>query len=86
MTGTSAPARARGNGVPVRLERVRSLVAPFAPRRTCPRFVQATRSAGIMLRPTQHEAWFVPAAHTDDDLDATLRAARDAFVVADTER
>jgi glutamate-1-semialdehyde 2,1-aminomutase len=35
--------------------------------------------AGIYLPPSQHEAWFVSAAHGDQELDHTLRAARAAF-------
>jgi glutamate-1-semialdehyde 2,1-aminomutase len=33
------------------------------------------RSAGVLLPPSQFEAWFVSAAHDDDVIDATLDAA-----------
>jgi glutamate-1-semialdehyde 2,1-aminomutase len=35
--------------------------------------------AGVYLAPSAYEAGFVSAAHTDDDIDATLRAADRAF-------
>ena len=41
--------------------------------------------AGIMLPPSQHEAWFVSAAHRDEQLDATIRAAHNAFQAAPAE-
>jgi glutamate-1-semialdehyde 2,1-aminomutase len=31
--------------------------------------------AGVMVPPSQFEAWFLSAAHTEDDLDRVLRAA-----------
>jgi glutamate-1-semialdehyde 2,1-aminomutase len=34
---------------------------------------------GIFLAPSQYEAAFVSAAHTDADIDRTLTAARDAL-------
>ena len=61
----------------VRITRVGSLltahVDDFRP------FFHAMLDAGIMLPPSQHEAWFVSAAHRDDQLDTTVRAARGAF-------
>jgi len=36
----------------------------------------------VLLPPSQFEAWFVSAAHTDDDVAATLAAAGDAFRAA----
>jgi glutamate-1-semialdehyde 2,1-aminomutase len=35
--------------------------------------------AGVMLPPSQHEAWFISAAHGPAEVDATLDAARHAF-------
>jgi glutamate-1-semialdehyde 2,1-aminomutase len=37
-------------------------------------FHRAMLGQGILLPPSQFEAWFVSAAHSDDDLDRTLRA------------
>jgi len=44
-----------------------------------PTFFHSMLRAGIMLPPSQHEAWFVSTAHTVDQLDATIRAARAAL-------
>lgn len=43
------------------------------------RFFHAMRTCGILLPPSQFEAWFVSAAHTDADIDRTIRTAQDAF-------
>jgi glutamate-1-semialdehyde 2,1-aminomutase len=47
-----------------------------------PTFFHGMLQAGIMLPPSQHEAWFISAAHQDAEIDATLRAARGAFDAA----
>ncbi len=77
---------ARASGVKTRISRVASLLTVFLPNGDYPRFFHAMLAAGIMLPPSAHEAWFVSGAHTEPDLDATLRAARDAFAVAGRER
>jgi glutamate-1-semialdehyde 2,1-aminomutase len=41
---------------------------------------------GVMLPPSPHEAWFVSAAHTDDDLDTTMFAARAALASLSEDR
>jgi glutamate-1-semialdehyde 2,1-aminomutase len=68
---------ARAAGVPARVSRVGSLLTleidDFPP------FFHAMLDRGVMLPPSRHEAWFVSAAHTDDDLEATLDAARAAL-------
>jgi len=38
--------------------------------------------AGVYLAPSQYEAMFVSASHTDDDIDKTIEAARSAFTEA----
>jgi glutamate-1-semialdehyde 2,1-aminomutase len=40
------------------------------------RFFHALLKAGIYAPPSQFEAWFVGAAHTDADIDRTIKAAR----------
>ncbi len=40
------------------------------------RFFHHMRDAGVLLPPSQFEAWFVSAAHNDDVIEATLEAAR----------
>jgi glutamate-1-semialdehyde 2,1-aminomutase len=39
-------------------------------------FHRAMLGQGILLPPSQFEAWFVSAAHSDDDIDRTLSAVR----------
>jgi glutamate-1-semialdehyde 2,1-aminomutase len=73
-------AAASAAGASVRIGRVGSLLTPFLVDGTFPRFFHAMLAARIMLPPSQHEAWFVSTAHSSDDLDATVRAAGDAFV------
>lgn len=82
--GLAAAALATGVGVTV--SRVGSLLTAFLPDDAFPPFFHAMLAAGILLPPSQHEAWFVSSAHADADLDATLRAASDAFAVAGRER
>ncbi len=77
---------ARAAPVDTRISRVASLLTVFLPDGAYPRFFHAMLAAGIMLPPSAHEAWFVSSAHSGPDLDATLRAARDAFAVAGRER
>ena len=43
------------------------------------RFHRAMRSAGILLPPAPQEAWFLSAAHTEEDVARTIEAARAAF-------
>ncbi|MBW3612896.1 MAG: glutamate-1-semialdehyde 2,1-aminomutase [Chloroflexi bacterium] len=73
---------ARTAGAAVRTARVGSLLTAFLPDGAFPGFFHAMLGARIMLPPSQHEAWFVSAAHSEADLDATVRAARDAMAVA----
>jgi glutamate-1-semialdehyde 2,1-aminomutase len=43
------------------------------------RFHRAMREAGVLLPPAPEEAWFVSAAHDDEDVARTVEAARAAF-------
>ena len=56
----------------------RSDTAQFA------RFYQAMLERGVLLPPSQFETFFVSAAHSDKDIDATLAAAKEAFQAAGT--
>jgi glutamate-1-semialdehyde 2,1-aminomutase len=69
-------------GASVRVGRVGSLLTAFLDDGAFPAFFHAMLAARIMLPPSQHEAWFVSTAHTDQDLDATVRAAGDALAAA----
>ncbi len=42
-------------------------------------FFRAMLARGILLPPSQFEAWFVSAAHSQDDIAETVTAARSAF-------
>ena len=46
------------------------------------RFFGVMLDAGILLAPSQFEAWFLSAAHRPAELDLTLAAARPAFAAA----
>jgi len=43
------------------------------------RFFGAMLDEGVLLPPSQFEAWFIGAAHTDADVAETVGAARTAF-------
>ena len=43
------------------------------------RFFHAMLERGVYLAPAMYEAGFVSAAHSDDDIDRTLAAAREAL-------
>ena len=74
---------AKASGASVRITRVGSLLTAHVD--DFPAFFHAMLDAAIMLPPSQHEAWFVSAAHRDDQLDTTIRAARGAFQAATGE-
>jgi glutamate-1-semialdehyde 2,1-aminomutase len=42
-------------------------------------FFREMLAQGVYLPPSQFEAWFLSAAHTERDVDRTVRAAREAF-------
>jgi len=46
------------------------------------RFFHAMLDRGVSLAPSQYEANFISAAHTEDDVKTTLRAARESLEVA----
>jgi glutamate-1-semialdehyde 2,1-aminomutase len=46
------------------------------------RFFRAMLDRGVMLPPSQYEAWFLSIAHTEADIDETVEAARAAFAAA----
>jgi glutamate-1-semialdehyde 2,1-aminomutase len=46
------------------------------------RFFHAMLERGIYLPPSQYEALFVSAAHTDADIERTLEAAKESFAIA----
>ena len=46
------------------------------------RFFHAMLDNGVYLPPSQYEAWFPGLAHTDEAIEATLKAASLAFEAA----
>jgi glutamate-1-semialdehyde 2,1-aminomutase len=46
------------------------------------RFFGVMLDAGVLLAPSQFEAWFLSAAHGPSELNQTLAAARPAFAAA----
>jgi len=56
-----------------------SAEALTADRDAYARFFGAMLDAGVLLAPSQFEAWFISVAHGDTDIDETLMAARTAF-------
>jgi glutamate-1-semialdehyde 2,1-aminomutase len=81
-------------GVPVTINRVGSLLSCFFTDKPVSNFadVQATNIAhfkkfftqmierDIYLAPSAYEAMFVSLAHTQEDIDATIQAARESFI------
>jgi glutamate-1-semialdehyde 2,1-aminomutase len=66
--------------VPVRIARVASLLTVFFDDDVrFARFFHAMLDAGVILPPSQQEAWFLSAAHGGVELDTTLAAAGHAF-------
>jgi glutamate-1-semialdehyde 2,1-aminomutase len=72
-------AAAEAAGASVRVSRLASMLTVFVDEDAYPAFFHAMLSAGFLLPPSQHEAWFISAAHRVEDLDATIDAARAAF-------
>ncbi len=85
--------RAAGAGVPIRVNRVGSMltvffssqeVTDFDSAKKCDtgafgRFFSAMLSGGVLLPPSQFEAWFISAAHADMHIRKTLDVAERAF-------
>jgi glutamate-1-semialdehyde 2,1-aminomutase len=89
-------AAAKKAGVPVQVNRVGSMLTVYfsaepvfdaASARKCDakrfgRFFHAMLERGVYLAPSQFEACFVSAAHSEQDIEDTIRAAEQAFVEA----
>jgi glutamate-1-semialdehyde 2,1-aminomutase len=93
-------AAAATTGTPVGITRVGSLLTVFfrdgapvtaeeaftADRAAYARFFGAMLDAGVLLAPSQFEAWFVSLAHGEPELDETLAAAALAFAAVEADR
>jgi glutamate-1-semialdehyde 2,1-aminomutase len=85
---------ARDAGVALQVNAFGSLLTPFFTARPVRDFASATSAnteqyaaffrkmivRGVYPPPSQFEAWFLSAAHTDRDVDRTIRAARAAMI------
>jgi glutamate-1-semialdehyde 2,1-aminomutase len=84
---------AAGTGVPLRVQSVPGLVTPFfSPEQVCDysaaaacdldaygAWCRALLELGVYPPPSQFEAWFPSLAHTDEDVERTVAAARTAL-------
>jgi glutamate-1-semialdehyde 2,1-aminomutase len=84
---------ARAANVPLQINAFGSMLTPFftdqpvrdyqsaltADTQSYGMFFREMLARGVYLPPSQFEAWFVSAAHTERDVDRTVRAAREAF-------
>ena len=84
---------AREHGVALQVNAFGSILTPFFTGRPVRDFASATSASaehyarffrgmldrGVYPPPSQFEAWFLSAAHTAKDIDATIRAARAAM-------
>jgi glutamate-1-semialdehyde 2,1-aminomutase len=84
---------ARGAGVPLQVNAMGSILTPFfttqavrdyrsataADTARYARFFRAMLARGVYPPPSQFEAWFLSAAHTERDIDRTVSAAREAM-------
>ena len=84
---------ARQAGIPLTVNRVGSMLTPFFAPPPVTDFASAARSdtsryarffrkmldRGIYLPPAQYEALFLGVAHTGEDIDRTVDAARQVF-------
>ena len=43
------------------------------------KFFKLMLKEGICLAPSKYEAWFVTIAHTEEDIDTTIRAVEKSF-------
>lgn len=95
LLATGLADAARDAGVPVQINGWGSMLTPFftsepvrdyrsaltASAEQYARFFRAMLARGVYLPPSQFEAWFLSAAHTERDVARTVRAARDAMLV-----
>jgi glutamate-1-semialdehyde 2,1-aminomutase len=86
-------AAAREAGVPLQVNAVGSVLTPFFTDRPVrdyesatsantdqyARFFRGMLERGVYPPPSQFEAWFLSAAHTQKDVDRTVAAAREAM-------
>jgi glutamate-1-semialdehyde 2,1-aminomutase len=86
---------ARGSRVPLQINAFGSMLTPFFTDRPVrdyqsaltsdtgqyAAFFRAMLARGVYPPPSQFEAWFLSAAHTERDIARTIRAARESFKI-----
>jgi glutamate-1-semialdehyde 2,1-aminomutase len=86
-------AEIKSSGIAAQIQSIGSLLTLFLSAQPVKNFADASEcdtsrfalyfremlDRGVLLAPSQFEALFVSAAHTDADIDATLSAARESF-------
>jgi glutamate-1-semialdehyde 2,1-aminomutase len=86
-------ANAAEKGIASTINRVGSMICPFFTNQAVTNYEEAKTSnlalfnryfanlldLGVSVAPTQFEGMFVSAAHTDEDIDATIKAHREAL-------
>jgi glutamate-1-semialdehyde 2,1-aminomutase len=91
---------AQAAGVPLQVNGIGSVVTPFFTTEPVTDYMSATASdtdsyatfframlaEGIYPPPSQFEGWFLSAAHTEKDIDRTIRAAGKAMQTVHTKR
>ena len=91
---------ARAAGVPLQVNGIGSVVTPFFTTEPVTDYMSATASdtdsyatfframlaEGIYPPPSQFEGWVLSAAHTEKDIDRTIRAAGKAMQTVHTKR
>jgi glutamate-1-semialdehyde 2,1-aminomutase len=84
---------ARSAGVPLQVNAFGSVLTPFFTAEPVRDYDGAARSdtaayaaffrgmleRGVFPPPSQFEAWFISGAHSERDIDRTIKAAREAF-------
>lgn len=84
---------ARAAGVPLQVNAFGSLLTPFftsqpvrdfqsaltSDTEAYGRFFRGMLARGVYPPPSQFEAWFLSSAHTERDIDRTIKAAKEAF-------
>ncbi|MXX92832.1 MAG: glutamate-1-semialdehyde 2,1-aminomutase [Chloroflexi bacterium] len=70
---------ARTQGVPAQTSVYDMTTASTNDRQQFTRFFHNMLAQGIYLPPSPFEAWFVSLAHSDEDIEATIRAVRESL-------
>lgn len=87
LTGTGVPGTVQRVGSMITLFFTETMGAPVTRLEDVPTsakarfgaFFRGMRARGQMLPPSQYEAWFISNAHTADDIDRTVEAAREVL-------